>query len=134
MLKRYRREISVAIAIAALALVVAAAAPGYFSAETLPDLFLANLPVLIVALGATLVILTGEIDISVGSVFAICSVLAGLAAKAGLPIGAVFVVTCLGRPPVGAINGALVAYLGPPSIVVNLATMLGWRDGLQPFT
>ena len=34
----------------------------------------------------TLVILTGEIDISVGSVFAICGVAAGLLAKAGLPM------------------------------------------------
>ena len=64
---------SVAGAIAALALVLAVAAPGYFSAENLSDLFLANLPVLLVAIGMTLVIITGEIDISVGSMFAICA-------------------------------------------------------------
>ena len=39
---------------------------------------MANMPVLIVALGMTLVILTGQIDISVGSQFAICSVIAGV--------------------------------------------------------
>src|SRR6185436_11788591 len=64
------REISVAIAIAGLAGVLAVAAPGYFARENLIDLFLANIPVLVVALGMTLVILTGQIDISVGSVFA----------------------------------------------------------------
>ena len=69
-----RREASVAIAIAALAMVLAVAAPGFFARDNLADLFLANLPVLIVALGMTLVILTGQIDISVGSVFAICGV------------------------------------------------------------
>ena len=88
-LTRHRREVSVAAAIVALGIVLALAAPGYFSRENLSDLFLASLPVLIVALGATLVILTGEIDISVGSVFAICGVLAGVSAKAGLPMAGV---------------------------------------------
>src|SRR5919199_6499361 len=82
-----RREWSVALAIAALATVLAAAAPSYFSVENLRDLFLVNVPVLVVAIGATLVILTGEIDISVGSAFAVCSVAAGVAAKAGMPAG-----------------------------------------------
>ena len=67
---RFRRELSVAMAILALSIVLAAAAPAYFSAENLNDLFLANLPVLVVAIGMTLVVLTGEIDISVGSLFA----------------------------------------------------------------
>ena len=57
--KTHTREISVAIAIAALAAVLAIAAPGYFAHENLSDLFLANIPVLVVALGMTLVILTG---------------------------------------------------------------------------
>jgi rhamnose transport system permease protein len=52
-LKRHRREISVAVAILALAGVLAIATPGYFARENLSDLFLANLPVLIVALGSS---------------------------------------------------------------------------------
>src|SRR4029450_12830137 len=78
----HRREISLIIVIAALALVLAAIAPGYYARENLSDLFLGNMPVLIVAIGTTLVILTGNIDISVGSVFAICGVVAGIVAKA----------------------------------------------------
>ena len=57
--------------------------PATSRAENLSDLFLASLPVLIVALGATLVILTGEIDISVGSVFAICGVARGRCGQGG---------------------------------------------------
>src|SRR5262245_30821815 len=79
--RTHRREISVAIAIAGLAGVLALAAPGYFARENLIDLFLANIPVLVIALGMTLVILTGQIDISIGSVFAICGVAAGVLAK-----------------------------------------------------
>ena len=92
---RYRRELSVLAAIAALAAVLAIVAPGYFARDNLRDLFLANVPVLIAALGVTLVVLSGQIDISVGSVFAICGVMAGLLAKAGLPVGAAVLAACL---------------------------------------
>ena len=64
-------------------LVLAAVSPAYFSRENLTDLFLANMPVLIIALGMTMVILTGQIDISVGSMFAVCSIVAGVFAKMG---------------------------------------------------
>ena len=94
-------------------------------------MFLANLPVLLIALGMTLVIATGEIDISVGSMFAICGVAAGILAKAGLPVW----LACAAGVPAGAalgsINGALVSYVGIPSIVVTLATMVALRDGLR---
>ena len=127
----HRREVSVALAIVALGLVLAVAAPGFFARDNLSDLFLANLPVLIVALGMTLVILTGQIDISVGSVFAICGVVAGLLAKTGLPMPLVAVAACLVGAALGGLNGALVAYVRIPSIVVTLATMVALRDGLR---
>ena len=131
MLERHRREVSVAVAIAALAVVLAFAAPQYFTLENLTDLTLANIPVLIVALGMTLVILTGQIDISVGSVFAIASVASGLFAKAGLPLPLTAAGACLVGTALGALNGALVAYARIPSIVVTLATMVALRDGLR---
>lgn len=131
MLTHYRRELSVAAAILALAVVLAIAAPGYFARDNLRDLFLANVPVLVAALGATLVVLSGQIDISVGSVFAICGVMAGLFAKAGLPVAAAVLAACLVGAALGALNGALVAYARMPSIVVTLATMVALRDGLR---
>jgi len=126
-----RREASVLAAIAALALVLAAAAPGFFARDNLGDLFLANVPVLIAALGMTLVILTGHIDISVGSVFAICAVASGLLAKAGVPMPLVALGACAIGGLLGALNGAFVAYLRIPSIVVTLATMVALRDALR---
>jgi rhamnose transport system permease protein len=79
----------------------------------------------------TLVILTGQIDISIGSQFAICSVAAGLLAKAGFPLPAVTATVLLAGAGLGAINGALVALARIPSIVVTLATMVALRDGLR---
>src|SRR5687768_15479223 len=131
MLKHYRRELSVAAAIAALGALLAIVAPGYFARDNLRDLFLANVPVLIAALGVTLVVLVGQIDISVGSVFAICGVMAGVFAKAGMPVFAAVLAACLIGAALGALNGALVAYARMPSIVVTLATMVALRDGLR---
>src|SRR5437762_1974986 len=110
-----RREWSVAIAIAALAVVLSVLAPSYFSVENLRDLFLVNLPVLVVAMGTMLVMLTGEIDISVGSAFAICSVIAGVAAKAGAPVAIAGAAACAAGAALGALNGSLVAYGRIPS-------------------
>lgn len=128
---RHRREISVAIAIAALWIVVALGAPGYFTRENLTDLSMANMPVLIVALGMTVVILAGQIDISVGSMFAICSVASGLFAKAGLPMPLTIAACVLVGAVLGETNGVLVAYVRIPSIVVTLASMVALRDALR---
>jgi rhamnose transport system permease protein len=127
----YRREISIAVAIAGLWTVMAFAAPGFFAAANQRDMLMANMPVLIAALGMTLIILTRQIDISIGSQFAICGVAAGLLAKSGLPLPAVAVAVLLSGAALGAINGALVAWVRIPSIVVTLATMVALRDGLR---
>jgi len=131
MLKHHQREVSIAAVTVALGLVLAAFAPGYFARDNLSDLFLGNMPVLIVALGTTLVILTGHIDISVGSAFAICGVVAGVIAKSGAPVAVAGLAACLAGAVLGALNGALVAYVRIPSIVVTLATMVALRDGLR---
>jgi rhamnose transport system permease protein len=131
MVKRYRREISVAIAIAAICVLMAVLAPRFFSAENQMDLVLANIPVLIIAIGMTLVILTGHIDISVGSIFAICSVASGELARSGLPMLAAALLACVVGGLLGAINGALVANVRIPAIVVTLATMVALRDALR---
>jgi rhamnose transport system permease protein len=129
--RRYQREASAAIAYFVLLAVVAIAAPGFYSLANLRDLALANAPVLIVAIGMTMVILTRQIDISVGSQFAVCSVAAGLLAKTGMPILLVLIAVALIGCLLGAINGALIGRLNIPSIVVTLAAMVALRDGLR---
>jgi rhamnose transport system permease protein len=120
--------------ILALGAVLALAAPRFFEPANLADLVLANLPVLIAAIGATLVILIGEIDISVGSTFAVCSVVAGTFATVGTPMPAVVFGALATGAAIGAVNGLLVAWLHIPSIVVTLAAMVALRDGLRWIT
>jgi len=131
MIRRYRRELSVAVAYIALLLLLAATAPRFFRPEQLRSFIVSNASVLVAAVGMTLVILCRQIDISVGSQFSVCGVVAGLLAKAGLPIPVVGVATLLAGAGLGAVNGALVAGLGLPSIVVTLATLVIWRESLR---
>ena len=130
-LSRYKREFAAAVAFVTLLAVVVLAAPGFFAASNLRDLALNNAPALLVAVGMTLVVLVGEIDISVGSQFAVCSVVAGALAKAGVPVALLpLCVVALGAA-MGAFNGVLVGRLGLPSIIVTLAMLVAWRDGMR---
>ena len=131
MLRTRGREGAVGFAILVLASVLAFTAPQFFNAENLNDLFLANVPVLIIALGMTLLIVTGEIDISIGSAFAVCGIAAGTLAKWHLPLSAVVLTTCALGAALGAVNGWLAGYMRVPSIVVTLAMMIGLRDALR---
>jgi rhamnose transport system permease protein len=131
MIRRYRRELSVAATYAALLLVMAARNPDFFKPEQLRAYAVSNAPVLVAAVGMTLVIVARQIDISVGSQFSVCGVVAGLLARAGLPMPVVGLGTLLAGAGMGSVNGALVAGLGLPSIVVTLATLVILRESLR---
>ena len=130
-LNSYKREISAAIAYAVLLLAVGIVSSGFFDTGNLGDLIVNNAPILLVAVGMTLVILIGEIDISVGSQFALASVAAGFLAKSGLPIWTLFLLMPLIGAVMGATNGLLVGWFRLPSIIVTLAMMVAWRDSLR---
>ncbi|TXS49654.1 ABC transporter permease [Streptomyces sp. OR43] len=86
----------------------------------------------VVALGMTMVIITGGIDLSVGSVFALGGVLAAWASQWGF-LAALFVplVVC---GAIGLLNGFLVARAGMAPFIVTLATLLGARGLLLAIT
>ena len=133
-LSRYKREASAALAYLLLLLAVGFSAPTFFSANNLRDLALNNSATLIIAIGMTMVILVGQIDISVGSQFAVCSVAAGLLAKTGMPILLLLPSVIVIGAAMGATNGLLVGKLRLPSIIVTLAMMVAWRNGLRWMT
>jgi rhamnose transport system permease protein len=133
-LSRYKRELAAAVAYAVLLAVVAVVAPSFFSVANLRDLAINNAPVLIIAVGMTMVILVGQIDISVGSQFAVAGIAAGWLAKTGMPIPLLLPCVLLIGAAMGAVNGLLVGRLGLPSIIVTLAMLVAWRDALRWIT
>lgn len=128
--QRYLRELSVAAAYLLLLLGLAIFHPAFFSGQFRAT-WVSAAPVLVAAVGMTLVILARQIDISIGSQFSVCGIVAGLLAAAGLPTAVVVLGTLAAGACMGAINGALVAGRGLPSIVVTLATMVVLRGALM---
>ena len=132
--KRFPHELPAAVGLAGLLIGVAVASPSFFASGNLRDLALGNAPALIVAVGMTVIVLVGEIDISVASQFAVCSVVAGVLAKNGVPMPALPFVMVLFGGMLGAVNGLFVGLLGLPSIIVTLAMFVAWRDALRWMT
>lgn len=130
-MKRFRRELSVAAALFLLLAGLAVFAPAFYQPQPLLSLATREAPTLVVACGMTLVILIRQIDISVGSNFAVCSVVAGLLAARSWPLALVAPAAIGIGALLGAGNGILIARLRLPSIVVTLAMMVTLRQGLN---
>ena len=95
---------------------------------TLYYLFLDIAPILLIALPMTLVIVTGEIDLSVASIMGLSSALLGtLHADAGWSMPAAALAAILAGVLCGVVNGFLVSYVGLPSLAVTIGTLALYR-------
>ena len=130
-MNKYFRELTVAIALALLLLSLAIFAPHFFQAQPLVSRLTSQMPALVAAVGIALVIISRQIDISIGAQFSMCAIVAGVTASAGFPLGIAILAALVTGALMGAVNGVLVAYLGLPSIVVTLATMVTWQEALR---
>jgi len=125
------RELSVGATLLLLLVALAVLAPSFYQFNPLLSLSAREAPALIVTCGMALVIISRQIDISVGSQFSICGACAGLLLASNWPLAAVLPAVALVGVGLGAVNGALIAGLRLPSIVVTLATMVTWREALR---
>jgi rhamnose transport system permease protein len=81
----------------------------------------------IMALTMTMIVIAGEIDLSVASVLGLASALLGYSWSHGLPLGAAIALVLLVGALCGLINGLAVTRLGLPSLVVTLGTLALFR-------
>jgi len=96
---------------------------GFFSLQVISNLFIDNAHLMIVALGETLVIVSGGIDLSVGSVISlICMMSAYLITTLNVPLSVVLVIAILIGLLIGALNGVLVSYFGFQPFIATLTT------------
>jgi rhamnose transport system permease protein len=130
-MNKYFRELTVAGALVLLMLSLAVFAPHFFQSQPFISRLTSQMPALVAAIGIALVIISRQIDISIGSQFSMCAIVAGVTAASGLPLGAAIAAAIGAGALMGALNGVLVAYLGLPSIVVTLATMVTWQEALR---
>jgi rhamnose transport system permease protein len=129
--RKYSRELTIAGALGLLLLSLLVFAPNFYDPQPLVTRLTSQMPALVAAIGITLVIVTRQIDISVGAQFSLCAVVAGLTAAADMPLWLATLAAISAGALMGAFNGVLVAWLGLPSIVVTLATMVTWQEALR---
>lgn len=99
----------------------------YGGATTIDFLLLNIAPVLIIAVPQALVIITGEIDLSVGSIAGLSSATLGMAVNAHWGIVAAVLMSLVVGLACGLVNGLLVTALGLPSLAVTIGTLALFR-------
>jgi rhamnose transport system permease protein len=123
---------SAIIALLIIVVAVASAVVPHFGAPiTLTFLLQDMAPVLLIALPMTMVIITGEIDLSVASTMGLSSVTIGVLTQAHVPIVPAFIAALVVGLVAGAINGALVTLVGLPSLAVTIGTLALFRGVAQ---
>ena len=113
----------VTIALLILVVVMSLTEPSFASVDNVANITRNFAPFGIMALGMTIVIITGGIDLSVGSVMGLVSIVAGLFLTWGHSWVVAFAMGFLTGILCGAVNGFFVAYVGMPSFVVTLGML-----------
>lgn len=123
------RELPVAVALVALVVVTALINPRFLTPQSTKDLLLNATIVLILAVGQAIVIITRNVDLSVGSILGLSGFLTGtlFATVPGIPIPLVFLAGIALGTLLGAINGLLVTLAGVPALVITLGTLYVYR-------
>ena len=123
------RELGIVVALALLLAVTAVRNPGFLGAQSIRDLLLGATILVVLAVGQSMVVITRNVDLSVGSIVGLVAFATGklFIANPGLPI----VLAVLAGIAVGAVcgglNGGLVAAAQVPALVITLGTLYVFR-------
>ncbi|MDO5547168.1 MAG: ABC transporter permease [Eubacteriales bacterium] len=110
------------IAFAIICVVFAVLSPNFFMPSNIHNILIQTAAIGIVAIGQTLVILTGGIDISVGRLMGLCGIMIGVAATKGVGLIGVLIIGVLCGLVIGVINGFLIGYVRIPAFIATLGT------------
>jgi rhamnose transport system permease protein len=122
-----RPEAAIIAAIVLLIIIATTTVPYFAQPYTYLTMILNSAPILLMLLPVTLIIITGDIDLSVGSVLGFSSAIFGLMFQAGIPLGLAAVISVVAGGLVGAFNGVLVTVVGLPSLAVTIGTLALFR-------
>lgn len=124
------RETGILLAVVLVIVVATVKNPTFlFSADGFRDLLLTPSILLLLAVGQAIVIITRNVDLSVGSILGLTAYLTGrlFIDVPGIPIPLVFVIGVVVGGLLGVINGALVAFARVPALVITLGTLYAYR-------
>jgi ribose/xylose/arabinose/galactoside ABC-type transport system permease subunit len=129
-LSGYGQELVVLCSIILLFIVVGTVNPRFLSNTSINSIFAGNAYIAVAAIGMSMVIISGHIDVSVGSLIGVIATIAGTLAVSGYPIWIAWIAPVIFAIAVNASVGALVAYTRIPSIVVTLGMLSILKGGL----
>jgi rhamnose transport system permease protein len=122
-----RWETGLAVVVVLILVIGSAASPQFLTGNNLFNLGLSNGEIAIMTLPMTLIIISGEIDLSVASILGMSSALLGYLWSKGWPMPAIFVFVGVVGIVAGAVNGLLVTRLRLPSLAVTIGTLALYR-------
>ena len=123
------RELGIILALVALVLYTAASNPRFLSGQSIRDILLNTAILAVMAAGQAVVVITRNIDLSVGSVLGLSAftVATMMSANPGLPMVVAILVGLAVGGAAGLLNGVLVRYGRVPALVVTLGTLYMFR-------
>jgi ribose/xylose/arabinose/galactoside ABC-type transport system permease subunit len=130
MFAAYGQEIVVLLALVFLFVVVGAINPRFLSNTNLTSIFAGNAYIAVAAIGMAMVIISGHIDVSVGSLIGVLATIAGTLAVAGYPVWIAWLVPIVIGILINTLQGVLIAYARIPAIVVTLGFLSILKGGL----
>ena len=122
-----RWETALVVLLVAVGLVGEQTSPGFLTGRNLFYLGLDVGEIALMALPLTMIIVAGEIDLSIASILGLASALLGWLWNAGWPLELIFPAVLVAGALAGAVNGVLVTRLGLPSLAVTIGTLALYR-------
>ena len=122
-----RWETGLAAVVVIVIIVASSVSSQFLTGNNLFNVGLSNGEIAIMTLPMTLIIISGEIDLSVASILGMASALLGVLWSKGLPMPAIFAIVAIVGLAAGAFNGLLVTRLGLPSLAVTIGTLALYR-------
>jgi rhamnose transport system permease protein len=122
-----RWETGLAVVVILILVIGSASSPDFLTGNNLFNLGLSNGEIAIMTLPMTLIVISGEIDLSVASILGLASALLGFLWARGWPMPAIFVTIAVVGIAAGAVNGLLVTRLRLPSLAVTIGTLALYR-------
>ncbi|MDA8424571.1 MAG: ABC transporter permease [Treponema sp.] len=124
-----RKEFSVFVALLVLSIIVSLMSPYFLTVENIFNVLRQFSIIGILAVGEALIIITGGIDLSVGSLVGLSGILTGLFAGAGIPTLPLFFLVIIAGCLLGSVNGLLVTRIGINPFIATLGMLSIARGG-----
>ncbi len=127
-MKRQLKEIGrPLVGLVAIVAVISLLAPTFRQIEAYQDVLETSVPLFIMATGMTIALIGNCLDLSVGSIYALASVVVGQLLIAGVPIPLAIIGGLASGAACGFINGGIVVWMGVPTLIATLGTQMAFR-------